>query len=49
MELITILTMIKGIEFLFTTIRIGSKYYTYLEISRKIELFEDAKSIYDFT
>lgn len=47
MELITFLTMVKGVEYLITIIKIGERWYSYANIAKKIEYYENGKMFYD--
>jgi len=49
MELITFLTVIKGVEYLITIIKIGGRWYNYMQISQKIGYYEDGKLIYELS
>ena len=47
MELITFLTMVKGVEYLITIIKIGGRWYSYANIAKKIEYYENGKMFYE--
>jgi hypothetical protein len=47
MDVLTFLTVIKGIEYTVTVIKIGVRWYTYANISQKIGYYEDGKLIYE--
>ena len=49
MELITFLTVIKGVEYLITIIKIGGRWYNYMQISQKIQYYEDTKMFYELS
>jgi len=47
MDIVTFLTVIKGVEYMVTIIKIGHRWYTYANISQKIGYYEDGKLIYE--
>ena len=47
MDVLTFLTVIKGVEYTVTVIKIGVRWYTYANISQKIGYYEDGKLIYE--
>ena len=47
MDVLTFLTVIKGVEYTVTIIKIGLRWYTYANISQKIGYYEDGKLIYE--
>ena len=49
MELITFLTVIKGVEYLITIIKVGGRWYNYMQISQKIQYYEDTKMFYELS
>ena len=49
MELITFLTVIKGIEYLITIVKVGGRWYNYMQISQKIQYYEDTKMFYELS
>ena len=49
MELITFITIIKGIEYIITIIKIGGDWYHYMQISKKISYYEDTKMVYELS
>jgi|GEM_PF-5959961 len=47
MDIVTFLTLIKGIEYTVTIIKIGYRWYVYADIAKKIGYYEDGKLIYE--
>ena len=48
-DIITIVAFLNAIEYTYTFIRIAGKYYTYLEINKKLQYYENVKTVYDLS
>lgn len=46
-DVLTFLTLVKGIEYSITIIKIGYRWYVYADIAKKIQYYEDSKLIYE--